>query len=110
MGVQVLPPPPCRPSLFATCPPILSPHALEGRGGLSTWTGACPSKMLLRLNSNLHRESKLLLHLLLMAQGRGGSCCTGSPPHPRSVVPSAPFQEPIFVDRKTTKLEIESHL
>ena len=115
------PPPPCRPSPFATCPPVLSPHALEGRGGPSTrnWMGGCPSKMQLRLNLNLHNESKTLLRLLLMGQGRGGSCSTGSPPPPSpppprsppptpSAVPFALLLVPMFVDRPMTT-ELLSH-
>merc|ERR1712018_13933 len=77
--------------------------------------GGCPSKMHLLLNLNLHRENKMLLRLLLMAQGTGGSCSTGSPPPPSppqppsppptpSAVPSALLPEPTFVDKpKTTK-------
>ena len=75
--------------------------------------------MRLRLNSNLHRESKTLLHLLLMAPGRGGSCSTGSPPppsqppppsppHTRSAVPSALLLVAAFVDRPiTTKFVVQ---
>merc|ERR1712095_230850 len=113
---QVLPPPPCRLSPSASCLQILSRHAREGRGGPSTWMGGCPSKMHLLLNLNLHRENKMLLRLLLMAQGTGDSCSTGSPPPPSppqppsppptpSAVPSALLREPTFVDKpKTTKL------
>merc|ERR1712083_1286099 len=41
---------------FATCHPVRPPHALEGRGGPSTWMGGCPSKRQLRSNLNLHNQ------------------------------------------------------
>merc|ERR1711918_37570 len=83
----------------------------EGRGGPSTRTGSSSPKMQLRLNSNLHRESKMLLQLL--EGGRAGSCSTGSPPppsqpppptppHTLSVVSSALLLMLTFVDRPVT--------
>ena len=91
--------------------PLLSPHVEEGRGGPSTRTGSSSPKMQLRLNSNLHRESKMLLQLL--EGGRAGSCSTGSPPppsqpppptppHTLSVVSSALLLMLTFVDRPVT--------
>ena len=93
--------------------PLLSPHVEEGRGGPSTRTGSSSPKMQLRLNSNLHRESKTLLQLLLREGGRAGSCSTGSPPppsqpppptppHTLSVVSSALLLMLTFVDRPVT--------
>merc|ERR1712018_848033 len=85
-------------------------HAQGARGGPSTLMGG-PSQIQLRLNSNLHRENKKLLHLPSMVQGMGGSCSTGSPPPPSphpppspppapSAVPSALLPDPTFVDRQ----------
>merc|ERR1712203_436394 len=78
------------PGLFAMFLPLLSPHVEEGRGGPSTRTGSSSPKMQLRLNSNLHRESKTLLQLLLREGGMAGSCSTGSPQPPSQPPPPTP--------------------